>query len=141
MLQQYITGIMGMTIEEIRFHSRLLVNAFDQQHRVLFWNKKCEALFGISEEAALGRQLEDLLPWTRHHEKIIYLNNALRGEPIYIADDKYDINNNYYDQVVLPLKDNNGDIFAALNIVIDQVNNETKTKARSKFSLVLHNTN
>ena len=130
-----------MTIDEIRFHNRLLVNAFDQEHRVLFWNKRCEILFGISEEAALGKQLEDLLPWTRDHEKIIYLNNALRGEPIYVADDKYEFNNQYYDQVILPLKDNNGEVFAALNIVFDQVMTPGKTRVRNKFSLVLHNTN
>jgi PAS domain-containing protein len=132
---------MDMTIDEIRFHNRLLVNAFDQQHRVLFWNKRCETMFGISEEAALGEQLEDLLPWTRDHEKIIYLNNALRGDTIYIADDKYEFNNKYYDQVILPLKDSNGAVFAALNIVIDQIITPGKTKARSKFSLVLPDTN
>lgn len=137
MLVQYITGIMGMTEDEIRHHERLLVNAFDQEHRVLFWNKKCEKLFGISEEEAVGEILEDLLPWIRGHDKMIYLHNALSGQPVYVADDKYENTNNYYDQVVLPLKDMSGTVFAALNIVIDLGNPSEKSKSRNNFSLLL----
>jgi len=128
-----------MTESQIRFHERLLVNAFDKEHRILFWNKKCEIMFGIREEEALGEILEDLLPWTRGHEKMIYLHNALSGQPVYVADDKFDLNNNYYDQVVLPLKDNSGNVFAALNIVIDLGNPSGKASDRRRFSLLLNN--
>lgn len=136
MLLQYITGIMGMTEDEIRVHQRLLVNAFDQEHRVLFWNKKCEMLFKISEQKAMGNRLEDLLPWTCGHEKMIYLHNALSGEPVYIADEKYPHSDNYYDQVVLPLKDIKGHVFAALNIVIDLNSSAGKADSRNRFSVV-----
>jgi len=128
-----------MTEHEIRLHQRLLVNAFDQKHRVLFWNKKCETLFGISEQDVLGKVLEDLLPWTRGHEKMIHLHNALSGQPVYIADGKYEQYDNYYDQVVLPLKDREGSVFAALNIVIDLGNPAEKAKSRNNFSVLLNN--
>lgn len=128
-----------MTEDEIRFHQRLLVNVFDQEHRVLFWNKKCEMLFCISEQEALGKRLEDLLPWTRGHDKMAYLYNALAGQPVYVADEKYELNDNYYDQVVLPLKDIRGNVFAALNIVIDLGNPRENANGRSKFSILLDN--
>jgi len=139
MLLQYITGIMGMTENEIRFHERLLVNAFDHDLRVLFWNKKCEMLFNISEQKAIGTPLEDLLPWTRGHGKMALLYNALSGEPVYIADEKYPHNDSYYDQIVLPLKDIKGRVFAALNIVIDLGKPAEKANSRSRFSLALNN--
>ena len=140
MLLRYITEIMGMTEDEIRFHQRLLVNVFDQDHRVLFWNKKCEMLFNICEQEALGKRLEEILPWTQGHDKMAYLHNALSGHPVYVADEKYEQSDNYYDQVVLPLKDIRGHVFAALNIVIDLGNPRENANRRSKFSILLDST-
>ena len=42
-----------------------IVNAFDEDHRILFWNKGCENLFKIKKEQALGRVLEELLPYVK----------------------------------------------------------------------------
>jgi PAS domain-containing protein len=139
MLLRYITEIMDMTEDEIRFHRRLLVNVFDQEHRVLFWNKKCEMVFNIGEQEALGKRLEELLPWTQGHDKMAYLHNALLGQPVYVADEKYEQTENYYDQVVLPLKDIKGKVFAALNIVIDLGNPRENANGHSKFSILLNN--
>jgi len=111
-----------MTEDEIRFHRRLLVNVFDRDHRILFWNKKCEMLFNICEQEALGKTLEELLPWTQGHDKMAYLHNALSGQPVYVADEKYEQNDNYYDQVVLPLKDIKGNVFAALPEIVSGKN-------------------
>jgi PAS domain-containing protein len=49
-----LTRIMNLTEDRIINHPALLVNVLDHQHRILFWNKKCEEFFGIKEEEALG---------------------------------------------------------------------------------------
>ena len=113
----HVTRLMNLTEDEIKNHPELLVNAFDHQHRVLFWNSHCEKMFGISEEQALGKKLEDLIPGAEDNYKMIYLEKALSGESVYIADDRYERRNGHYSQIVLPLKNNNGKVVAAVNIV------------------------
>ncbi len=112
-----LTRIMNLSEEEIINHPALLVNVFDHQHRALFWNKKCEEFFGIKEEEALGKRLEDMLPHTRESTKMARLDEALSGKPVFITDDKYDNKDYYYTQVVLPLKNQKEEVVAAVNIV------------------------
>jgi PAS domain-containing protein len=51
--------MLNMTEGETRNHPHLLLNAFDQEHRVLFWNQMSEQYFGITEEEAMGKKAED----------------------------------------------------------------------------------
>jgi len=132
-----IASILNMTEDEIRNHPHLLINAFDQQHHVLFWNKKSEQYFGISEEEAMGKKLEDLFPNINSNKKMNHLEKALSGFPVYVADDKYDKKEGYYDQVLLPVKDSNGSILAALNVVVDLT--FAKIKSAERLSLFSNN--
>jgi PAS domain S-box-containing protein len=115
---RYITGLLNMTEDEIVNHPDLLVNVFDHDHYILFWNKQCEQLFGVREEQALGKKLEDIIPFTPNSSKMKRLEEAPSGETVYIEDDKIDHNDDYYySQVVLPIKNSMGKVIAALNIV------------------------
>lgn len=114
-----IAALINLSEDEIRFNRHLLINAFDPDHRVLFWNARCEEYFGISEEKAIGKKIEDLIPHARDNKKLVYLKRALSGEPVYVAGENYDIKDGQYDQVVLPVKDADGKVIAAVNIVID----------------------
>lgn len=113
-----IASLMNMTEDEVRNHPHLLINAFDHDHRVLFWNRQCEKYFGIREEDALGKKLEDIVLHSRNNKKMEYLDKALSGQPVYVAG-KYDIRRGSYDQTVLPMKNNDGKVIAAVNIVVD----------------------
>jgi len=128
-----IASVLNMTEDEIRNHPHLLVNAFDQEHRVLFWNQRCEDYFGVSAEEATGKKLEELFPSIQNNKKMNYLERALSGFPVYIADDKYDRREGYYDQVVLPLKDADGKVFAAMNVVVDLTFAKIKSVERSSI--------
>jgi PAS domain S-box-containing protein len=112
-----ITQILHLSEEEIRDHPKLLVNAFDHQHRVWFWNKECEKYFGIAEEHALGRTLEDLFPNFCTNPKLDYMKRALSGECIYDADGRFQKNDLFYTQLVLPIKNKDGAIIGIVNIV------------------------
>jgi len=118
MIEQ-IAQIMNMTGEEVLNHPTFLVNAFDAEHRILFWNKKCERYFSISADEALGQVLEDLIPHCRNNPKMKLLAKALSGKTVFVPHEKYDKTNTHYTQIVLPLKNNAGDVIAAVNIVSD----------------------
>jgi PAS domain S-box-containing protein len=132
-----IASILNMTEDEIRNHPHLLIYAFDHQQHVLFCNKKSEQYFGISEEEAMGKKLEDLFPNINSNKKMNPLEKALSGFPVYVADDKYDKKEGYYDQVLLPVKDSNGSILAALNVVVDLT--FAKIKSAERLSLFSNN--
>jgi len=44
-------------------------------------------LFGIKEEDALGKKLEELIPYISNNQKMVYLEKALSGESVYIEEE------------------------------------------------------
>jgi len=112
-----LSAITGLSVEEMRQHPELLINAFDKELRILFWNRRCEQLFGVEEAAALGHRLEDVLPYTKGHEKMALLHRALSGREVHILNGYYDKRSGKYEQRVIPVKDVTGRVIAALNIV------------------------
>ena len=99
------------------YHPELLINALDEEHRVLFWNKKCEEYFGIRDDHAMGRILEELIPATRNNPNMRHLDTALSGKTVFVAKNKYDRKNAHYSQILLPVTDGGGKVVAAINIV------------------------
>ena len=67
---EVLSAYTGLSVQEMIEHSSLLINVVDQDHKVLFWNKKSEELFGIPKEVAVGKRLEELLPELTKTEKI-----------------------------------------------------------------------
>ena len=112
-----IARLLNISEQEVTHHPDLLINAFDDEHRILFWNKNCEEYFGITSEQATGQILEHLLPNTRHNPKMKWLDKAFSGKTVLVADGKYDKKNARYSQIVLPLKDNEGNVIAVINLV------------------------
>ena len=120
-----ISKLMNLSEDEILHHPHVLVNVFDQQHKILFWNDQCERYFGISKQEAVGKRMEDLFPAVENNKKMVYLHQALSGLPVYVPDDRFERKEGYYDQVLFPLKDDAGNVVAAVNIVIDITNIKT----------------
>ena len=112
-----IASVLSLTEDEVIYHPDLLINAFDDEHRILFWNKNCEEYFGIPDDHAIGTILEELFPYTREHPKMKYLETAFGGKTVFVADAKYDRKNGRYSQVLLPLKDGDGKVQAVINLV------------------------
>ena len=112
-----IAQVLMLSEEEVIFHPELLINALDNEHRVLFWNKKCEEYFGITDERALGQILEELIPATRKNPSMRHLDTALSGKTVFVAKNKYERKNAHYSQILLPVKDSGGKVVAAINIV------------------------
>jgi len=127
-----LTRIMNLSEDEIINHRDLLINVLDHEHRILFWNIKCEDFFGIKEEEALGKRIEDLLPHTRNYDKMARLDEALSGKHVFITDDKYDTKDCYYTQIIFPLKNHKEEVIAAVNIV--RLTPSTKTVISQKVN-------
>lgn len=116
-MQEEIAMASPFTLDEIQGHPSLIINAFDRNHHVVLWNDRCASHFGISKEDALGKKLEDLLPWVATDEKLHFIDRALMGTKWQALKVPFKLKPGYYDQTVIPVKDSAGNIIAALNIV------------------------
>ena len=117
MILQKICSLLNLSKKEIDEHPFLLINAFDRAHHIVVWNGKCETYFGIQKERALGKRLEDILPETANNPKMIYLEKALNGEEIFVPVEDYERSRGSYIQRVIPIRSDEGDVIAALNLV------------------------
>lgn len=66
----------------------IAVQGYDEQRRVIFWNRASEVLYGYSREEAIGRQLEDLIIPEAMRQGVIDAVNAWTagGTPIPAAE-------------------------------------------------------
>ncbi len=55
--------------------SAISVQGYDEQRRVIYWNKGSELLYGYSEQEALGKKLEDLIIPPSLHGAVIAAHN------------------------------------------------------------------
>ena len=51
------------------------VQGYDEQRRVIYWNKGSELLYGYSQQEAIGKKLEDLIIPTPMREPVIEANS------------------------------------------------------------------
>ena len=80
----------ALRLSEQRFRSlfeevaNIAVQAYDQDRRVIFWNRASEALYGYSPEEAMGQRVEDLIIPTAMHAALQELTpeNILAGADI-----------------------------------------------------------
>lgn len=115
-LANLIRDQLHFSSEEAQDNAQFLINAFDLEHKVVFWNKGAEHYFGITQQEAIGRRLEDVVSYAKENEKMQLLDRALRGTPIHVVNGQYDKIPAVYEQWILPVK-KEGKTVAALNIV------------------------
>lgn len=64
--------------------SAISVQAYDEQRKVIFWNKASEKMYGYSQQEVLGKQLEDLIIPPNMKSSLITSHNAWLAEGIEI---------------------------------------------------------
>jgi PAS domain-containing protein len=116
---QELTSAAGLSLAEMQHHPTLIINAFDKQHNVLFWNDRCSLHFGIPAEEAIGKKLEDLIPWIKSDERMHFIDRALLGKGMQVLRVPYRLKSGVYDQQVIPVRNDKGEVIAALNMVAD----------------------
>ncbi|MBN1517100.1 EAL domain-containing protein [Candidatus Sumerlaeota bacterium] len=70
-------GLQALHESERRFRTlmeyipKIGVYGFDRRHRINFWNKACENLYGYTKVEALGQKVEDLIVPERHKNRVL----------------------------------------------------------------------
>lgn len=105
-----------------------IIAVYDKNLQLLVVNKKFEDLHGVKRQDILGKPLQESFPYLADTNIINDLNRALSGETVHYPDRKFIAFDKYYESYFIPLKNQLGEIFAALTITHDI----TEVKAAAK---------
>jgi PAS domain S-box-containing protein len=94
------------------------IAAYDNDLRIIAWNRKCEQRYNIKKEDALGKHVfevyNELSP-----EQFSDLQKALKGEHVHKPAQISSSADGMYEYFMIPLKDPNGKVFGILSILHD----------------------
>ena len=91
----------------------------DINNYVFKWNKCCEETYGIKREKVIGRSIFDVLPQLKDSEVLTYFQRVLKGETLYLKDQKEVVKAGYANLLMTPVKDQKENIIAVLTILHD----------------------
>ncbi len=91
-----------------------VVVVYDQQMRVLRYNKTSAMVFNRSKEEILGKTLESLFPGVENGKAYQDIRRALNGQAVYEPNFHSPELSKYSEIFYIPLKDENGEVYAAV---------------------------
>jgi PAS domain S-box-containing protein len=94
--------------------SLVLIIVFDTDTKIMAFNKKCEEEFGLKKEAVIGKRFDEVFPIIKESASYANMLKALQGEVVYMEEYKSYVTGNYYESYMLPLKNEQGEIYAVL---------------------------
>jgi PAS domain S-box-containing protein len=101
-------------VEVILDSSLILVSAFDRDLRLIAFNTKSEQVFGIKKEEVIGCLYTDVFPGVAGSLTYNSVVRALKGEVIHNSQYRSTVNGRFYESYFVPLRDNEGTIYAVL---------------------------
>ena len=110
---------LNLLLEKMQEHQTLLISAVDHNFTIILWNCGVERLFGIPKEMAVGKNLFDLIPAALQDERTVHLKNALGGKSLILFRQKYQRKAGYYNQHIIPVRNEQNEVIAVLNIMQD----------------------
>ncbi|HZY80077.1 MAG TPA: ATP-binding protein [Cyclobacteriaceae bacterium] len=94
--------------------SLVLIAVFDTEMRFIGYNDKCQEEFGLTREQVLGKKFDEVMPkvkGTLTYESVV---RALKGEFVHNPQYRSAVNGDFYESYMRPLKNDKGEIYAAL---------------------------
>jgi PAS domain S-box-containing protein len=113
-------------IERTQFIEALVDNsidrvlAFDLEYKIISWNRRCEEIYHLTKEEAIGRSFLELFPKIKEDRVLMNaIERAKTGEPYHIPARKEIYNHSFSEIFFIPLKNENGQVHAVLNLLHD----------------------
>jgi PAS domain S-box-containing protein len=89
----------------------------DDNNYIIRWNRRCEEIFGLKKEKAIGQNLFDVFPQLKTPDYMDHLFRALRGEVVRINEAQGFLGPGYSDVSLNPIKHESGELLAVLHII------------------------
>lgn len=106
-------------IEVILDSSIDLIGVYDNETRLITFNKKCEQVFRVRREEVVGKKLLEIFPGSEKSNAYQDLLKALSGITVHNEKFKDSVSCRYYENFLIPLKNYRNETTAALVIAHD----------------------
>lgn len=94
--------------------SLVLIAVFDVEMRLIGYNDKCEEEFGLTRQQVLGKKFNEIMPMVKGTLTYDSINRALQGEFVHKPQYRSSVTGYFYESFTRPLKNDRGEIYAAL---------------------------
>lgn len=96
-----------------------MIAAYNNELRLIAWNKKCENWFGSSKNEVLGKHILEVFPHFQDKAIMMQLEEVKQGKHFHFSENKYKKSEGYYESFITPLKNKKGQILGILFIIHD----------------------
>jgi PAS domain S-box-containing protein len=110
------------------------VLAFDNEMKIISWNRTCEIIKGKTRHEVIGKNVMAICPEMENENLKNAIENALKGYKSFVPHEKGPHGKGYYENHFIPLKENNR-IIGVLNIIHDvahRIKAENELKSLNK---------
>jgi signal transduction histidine kinase len=94
--------------------SLVLIAVFDTEMRLIGYNDKCEEEFGLTREQVLSKKFDEVMPQIKGTLTYDSIVRSLQGEFVHNPQYRSAVTGDFYESFMRPLKNENGEIYAAL---------------------------
>ncbi|HEY0067346.1 MAG TPA: PAS domain S-box protein, partial [Flavisolibacter sp.] len=114
--------------ERLSFIEKLVESSVDQiivldrNMNYLYWNQKCEELYGLHKKEVVGRNVLEVFPNSPDNPSYEDFRKALQGETVYIPGREDQQQGSYREVYLIPIKNEKGDVASVLWITHDLTN-------------------
>lgn len=96
-----------------------LIAVYDKETRVITMNRQCELVYGVSREDWLGKTFVEIYPGGTDSQAYNDLLTALQGQVVHNFTYQSTMLKKYYENFFLPLKYDDGEVYAVLVMAHD----------------------
>jgi PAS domain S-box-containing protein len=114
--------------ERLSFIEKLVESSVDQiivldrNMNYLYWNKKSEERYGLSQKEVVGRNVLEVFPNSPDNPSYEDFRKALQGETVYIPGREDQQQGSYREVYLIPIKNEKGEVASVLWITHDLTN-------------------
>ena len=131
---QYAEAIIDSSVDRIML--------YDTDFRIIAWNSRSAELTGVSKQNAIGKNLFELFPKVKKDERLYNaLAKAAHGHYVHLPNIKSTYTDKYYERFFIPLKNEEGQTYAVLNLMHDVSDTYLQKEKLSELNTVLERKN
>ena len=89
----------------------------DSNNYIIKWSARCEEVYGIKKDKAIGKNIFELFPELKTTMLLETYHKALNGETLYYKEQQGWIQRGVFNISIVPVKDTTGEVVAVISII------------------------
>jgi PAS domain S-box-containing protein len=118
------------------------ITVFDKEYKFIGWNKRCEQIHGKKKEDVIGKTIFEMFPGVENYPEFMNgQEQSLKGQFIHVPMVRDGYTGDYLELFYVPLKNDEGETYAVVNIMHDVSDFVVSTEALNTLNKTLEQKN